>query len=65
MPDVIGLKETFERDPFWSGNQVFKIQMLLQKGFNPIMKYNWKTSDASDGLIKKKFFVHQGGDTLV
>jgi len=39
--------------------------MPLQKGFNPIMKYNCKTSDASDGLIKKKFFIRQGGDTLV
>ena len=39
--------------------------MLVQKSFNPIMKYNWQTSDASDGLIKKKFFIRLGGDTLV
>ena len=65
MPDVVSIKETFERKFSLKWQSSLQIQMKLQKGFNPIMKYNCKTSDASDGLIKKKFFIRQGGDTLV
>jgi len=65
MPDVSRSKRDSFKESFLKWQSSFQIQMLLQKGFNPIIKYNWQTSDASDGLIKKKFFIRLGGDTLV